>query len=303
MNSTYAWSHELAAEILGSLAAILRPALQTVNHTFGQPAGADVFLAQYAVGFEPEPLGLAHIFKRVPYHNPEQFMADFKGAVARGWLAELGDGAYGPTPSARAYVAELQQASAVALTPLTPLPAEELASIESALVRLTEAALRLPELAETPALAMSRLFNRPGQPPLTRVRRALVDLLSFRDDAHVAAWVQHEIDGYAWEAFTLLWRGTACTPADLAEKLAARAYTVADYAAALARLAERGWVRSNGSGYEITPEGGQLRRAVEDLTNQYYNAAFAALTPTEQETLHQQLTALARSLALLTLPA
>ncbi len=298
MHNTLSWSHQLATHILEDLAAVMRPAIQQVLHTFGQPEASDVFLAQYAVGFDPEPLGLAHIFKRSPYHNPEQFQADFKAAVARGWLAERSPGAYGPTPSARAFVADLQHATAQRLAALAPQPESELNYLVDLLGRVTTAALELPDLAETPALRMSRRFNQAGQPAMLRLRRALIDLLSFRDDAHVAAWVQYEIDGYAWEAFTLLWRGTACTPQDLAETLAARAYTATDYAAALARLAERGWVRTTGTGYEVTPEGGQLRQAVEDLTDQYYNAAFAALAPAELDDLHQRLTTLAQALPL-----
>ncbi len=34
---------------------------------------SDQLFIQYAQGLDPEPLGLAHIFKRVPYANPLVF--------------------------------------------------------------------------------------------------------------------------------------------------------------------------------------------------------------------------------------
>ncbi|MBI3159774.1 MAG: hypothetical protein HYZ26_09280 [Chloroflexi bacterium] len=296
MGNDLLWTHELAARVLEALSLHTRPAYQGINSQAGELAGSDSLLAQYAVGFEPQPLGLAHVFKRVPYHNPDQFQSDLKSAVARGWLAELGEGAYGPTARARGYVARLVQAGCETLSALKTLTPPQLARLEALLDTVNRAALGLPDLAETPALAMSRKFNRPDLPPLYRTRRQLVDLLSFRDDAHVAAWVQHEVDGYAWEAFTLLWRGEAASAETLAEKLAHRAYDEVAYARALARLEKRGWIRRLNGHYEVTRDGDRLRVQAEETTDRLYNAAFAVLSTAELVELRSLLAALAQAL-------
>jgi DNA-binding MarR family transcriptional regulator len=296
MTNALAWTHELAARTLGALSRHTQPAYQEVLAAAGDLADSDSLLAQYAVGFDPQPLGLAHVFKRVPYHNPDQFQADLKGAVARGWLVERAEGAYGPTAQSQALVARLVQAGCAALSSLKTLTPAQLARLEELLDAVNRAALGLGDLPETPSLAMSRRFNRPDLPPLYRIRRQLVDLLSFRDDAHVAAWVQHEVDGYAWEAFTLLWRGEAAHAEELAQKLAHRAYDEVAYARALARLEKRGWVRGQNGHYEITRDGARLRVQAEETTDRLYNAAFAGLSAPELAELRSLLAALAQAL-------
>ncbi|TAK12924.1 MAG: hypothetical protein EPO32_07040 [Anaerolineae bacterium] len=303
MPNNLSWTYDLAAKALGAFSRMTSERYAEIARTSGITESSDSLLAQYAVGFAPDPLGLAHIFKRVPYHNPEQFQADFKAAVQRGWLAELRDGAYGPTRQAQDYVARLVQAGCEFTAGLSTLTPAQLSRLETLLDRVNHAALALPDLAETPALRMSRRFNRPDLPALYRVRRQLVDLLAFRDDAHVAAWTQYEVDGYAWEAFTLLWRGEAETPEELAARLNLRAYTAEDYARALARLQGRGWLRQAEGRFALTPDGARLRAQAEDTTDRYYNAAFMALTHSELAELRSLLAALGQALEAAAEPA
>lgn len=303
MPNNLSWTYDLAAKTLGAFSRLTSERYAEIARNAGITESSDSLLAQYAVGFAPDPLGLAHIFKRVPYHNPDQFQEDFKAAVQRGWLEETRDGAYAPTPQARSYVAQLVQAGCEFTAGLKTLTDAQLSRLETLLERVNHAALELPDLAETPALRMSRRFNRPDLPTLYRVRRQLVDLLAFRDDAHVAAWTHYEVDGYAWEAFTLLWRGEAETPAELAARLDIRAYAAEDYARALARLEGRGWLRQAEGRYALTADGARLRAQAEDATDRYYNAAFMALTHAELAELRSLLAALSQALEAAAEPA
>jgi DNA-binding MarR family transcriptional regulator len=115
------------------------------------------------------------------------------------------------------------------------------------------------------------------------VRRRLIDLLAYRDDAHVAAWQPYEVSGQAWEAFTFVWRGDAGTAAELAEKLPFRNYDQDAYAAALQDLATRGWLAKEDDRYVVTEKGKKLRQEAEDATDRYFDTAWAGLNEAEMK--------------------
>ena len=113
------------------------------------------------------------------------------------------------------------------------------------------------------------------------VRRCLIDLLAFRDDAHIAAWQPYDVSGHTWEAFTYVWRGEAGTAAELAEKLPYRNYDEQAYADALEDLTARGWIVQKDGKYVATDKGKQLRQEAERATDRYYDAPWACLDEAE----------------------
>jgi hypothetical protein len=131
---------------------------------------------------------------------------------------------------------------------------------------------------------------------MVQARRKLLDVLSFRDDAHVAAWRPYGADGQVWEAFTYVWRGDASTAAELAEKLPYRHYDEDAYAAALQELVARGWIAQEGEGFIATEEGKRLRQEAEDATDRYFDAAWAGLGEAEIKELKGLLERMAEAL-------
>jgi DNA-binding MarR family transcriptional regulator len=131
------------------------------------------------------------------------------------------------------------------------------------------------------------------------IRRNLVDLLAFRDDAHVATWCEHQIDGYVWETFSYTWEGEAHTPAEMVEKVGEyRHYDEADYTAAYEELVKRGWAEEYDGRYELTDKGKETRQKTEDLTNEYFDTGFDLLSGEEMDELIDLLGKLAEALHL-----
>jgi DNA-binding MarR family transcriptional regulator len=191
--------------------------------------------------------------------------------MGRRFLAPDQAGGYRLTVAGRHAALASIRAAHDRLATLDPLPADETRRLLDLLHRLVDATLAAPEPAEKHYLHRSRLLD-PGADaaPATRIDQYLTDLALFRDDAHLAAWRPHQIDGHAWEALTLIWRGAATTPEALAEQLPRREYTQAAYAAALQTLIERGWVAERDGAYYVTEQGRALRQHAEDETDRLF---------------------------------
>ena len=80
-------------------------------------------------------------------------------------------------------------------------------------------------------MTLPLLLPGPDAAPATQIDQYLTDLLRFRDDAHLAAWVNLGVDGRTWDAFSAVWREDNISAASLAETLSNRNFTADDYAA------------------------------------------------------------------------
>jgi DNA-binding MarR family transcriptional regulator len=157
----------------------------------------------------------------------------------------------------------------------------------------------LPEPAEKTAFELSlRLRRGPNSPLLAQIRRRIIDLLAFRDDVHIAAWMPHTDEGQIWEAFTLIWRQQAGTAAELAEQLSHRSYDETDYTATLDRLVACGWVAQLGKKYVVRTKAARMRQRVEKGTDQLFQAAFEGLNAIEVDTFQNRMEALAVAVTL-----
>jgi hypothetical protein len=101
----------------------------------------------------------------------------------------------------------------------------------------------------------------------------------------MAAWQPYGIDGYIWEAFSLICAGMAASAAAIFEQLAYRGYTQLEYTAALQNLTYHGWLAgatdSPGS-YLVTEIGQSVREAAEARTDHYFYAPWTVLNKDEQ---------------------
>ena len=274
-----------------------QPAFDQMMEEIGGFEGRDIMLVQYAYAKDPEPLGVAHIFKRTPYANPEQIKQDFAGAVERGWLKKVGDGAFNPTEKGSMFVTALLDKMEEITRDRKTLSQAELAQLETLTSKAIQGAMESKAITDKFSLELGRLFIRQGIGTLHMIRRNLVDLLAFRDDAHVAAWREHKIDGYVWETFSYTWEGEAHTPAEMVEKVGGfRHYDEADYAAAYEELVKRGWAVEDDGKYELTDKGKETRQKTEDLTNEYFDTGFALLSGEEVDALIGLLGKLAEAL-------
>ncbi len=291
------WYMEVAGQILAGMGARTNDALQGFVEENGITDGIDLNLVQIAYGFRPEPIAPEFLIKRTPYANPEPLVSQMDGAVERGWLEALGGDRYKISARGTEVTAGLFELADGVFGVLQPLPDDDLKRIVALLFAVVETARQLPEPEEKWALSWGEKFDRgPDAPLIVQARRHLLDLLSYRDDVHVAAWQPYGASGQEWEAFTLVCRGEATSAGELVEKLPYRRYDEAAYQEALENLAARGWITQDGGEYAPTEQGTALRQEAEDATDRYFDAAWVSLSEAEMEELEGLLRKLAEAL-------
>ncbi len=297
MTQSARWFMDVTERIFDGIGARTEPAINQFVQDNELGDGLDMQFVQVAYGFAPEPIGPEHLIRRTPYANPIAYRAQMAEAVERGWLDTAGEGLYTITTKGQQAVRDLFALSNRVFGELEALPEEDLKRLLVLLHKTVQQAQELPEPAEKWALSWGAKFDRgPGAPAMVQVRRKLLDLLSFRDDAHIAAWLPYGADGQVWEAFTYVWRGDAGTAAELAEELPYRNYDEEAYGAALHELVSRGWIIQDGEIYVATQEGNRLRKEAEDATDGYFDTAWTGLSEAETEEVKDLLERLAEAL-------
>ncbi len=297
MEGSGRWFVDETEKIFAGIGARTNSTFNAFVEETGGLEGLDVSFVQVAYGFAPDPITPEYYVKRTPYAAPKAFKVQMDEAVERGWLAAAGEGGYTLAPKGKEVVERLWALADETFGRLESLPDAKLKRIATLLDKVLEKARELPEPAEKWALSRGPKFDRgPSAPLLVQVRRRLLDLLAFRDDAHVAAWRPYEADGRIWEAFTFLWLGDAGTAAELAEKLPYRNYNEGAYAAALGDLASRSWIAEKDGKYAATEKGKMLRQEAEDATDRLFDAAWVALNEVETKELKGLLKKLAQVL-------
>jgi hypothetical protein len=145
-----------------------------------------------------------------------------------------------------------------------------------------------PAAADTDGRVLAAANAAVGVPEdsLGRLWQAATVLREHRGDGHVAALVVHGLDGCEVQA----WRSGLDLKRDFLQP--ARGWTDEDWAAAVKRLAERGW---------LTPEGGstttgvEAHREIEAMTDRAAMRPWDALGPQHTERLIETITPLARA--------
>lgn len=277
----------LVQEGLRAFAPHYGPAMQAVIEE-ANVNDAEWFLLYAAFGSEEGKLTDERVNTLFPYLAPTLQAELLVGLVAKDRLsAGSAAGEYQLTDSGHAVVAESFDAARAALGEIAVMPADQMECLADLLKRVVDASVEATEPANTPNISISRHAD-PGDdaPAPARIDQYVTDISAFRDDAHCAAWRTREIDGYAWEAFTFVWRGDASNAETLGETLDFRGYDSAAYARALNELERRGWVVPNGDGYQITEMGRTVRDDAEAATDRYFYAPWTCLSETEHDELH-----------------
>jgi hypothetical protein len=280
MNNLDLWP--LVWDALDALTAHYGPAIDDAAAELGIPRGEWYGWLMAARIFEPEPISAARLHVRAAYTAPAKLEAALAKGAALGLLESQRPGEYSLTDAGRAGVQCLIDTARAAMSKLQPLPQAELLRLAGLLDRLVEACLGAPEPPGKWCLRIERHYDPgPNAPVMHRLDQYLSDLLAYRDDAHLAAWQRRDVNGHAWEAFSLVFRSPALTLDEVSEKLARRGYSEGDYALALRQLVDLGWIEEDKGGYWTTPEGDAVREEVETLTNRYFFAPWDCLDEAE----------------------
>ncbi|MGD2026176.1 MAG: hypothetical protein PVI99_00050 [Anaerolineales bacterium] len=265
----------------GALHQPLQQELESFFEREDAAKGADGLYAQVAVGASPDEVNFKELLDRNPYSNPQKIKSDLKAADERGWIT-LTDTGFSATQKAGKFTDELV-GILVEYAAMREADLEvDIPRIVSLLGRLVESAQTTDVFSNKPSFTFARNYEYEDKTPsLLWVRRHLITMGNYRDDCHIASWKSLDLPGYHWEAFTFIWQDQAHTATELAEKLTFRGYDENDYATALAKLAELGWVEEADGAFTLTEKGVAVREDAETRTNQYYKAAFEVLSEAE----------------------
>lgn len=232
---------------------------------------------------QPDAYSLNRFLTRAPYANGQRALEFLQEAAENGYVQETGVGQFMLTPKGEDVVDAANDAFYGALAEVEVLPDEDMTRLNELLEKLVQAAFQ----SDAPSKACLRQTYDTALPrdyaPLAQVDLHIDDLNAFRDDAHISAWAANYAGGRDWEAFTLIWRGEARTAAELAEQLSFRGWTVAGYQKSLDTLADRGWLQLKDGFYTVTAAGEQLRRDIEERTDDVFYASWDDALTTDEE--------------------
>ncbi len=274
----------LAGEMLGALGAIISPAIQEAAKEAGLSEISGWYHIQLATAIAPDAITVDLARVRSAYTSRGTIEEHFNGLSEHGFFAPAGgEGNFLATEKAQKAMSHILDKQREALVNIDVLPVDDVARLEELFGRIEEAAIALPE-PPTPCLDDSlRRPQPPDLPVIDQFLRHMIRLGSFRDDAHLASWKPHNIDGHAWEIFTFIWNEE-----EMSEDLInARGYTPEDDKAAIQDLRDRGWIETadKDGKYRAAEKGKAVRQEAEDLTDRYFLAAWDCLSDDEAEEL------------------
>ena len=265
------WFIELGYEVAQAYQQHFFPALQADMES-SDWEWPDLRYMQAAIASE-EPLNADMLLQRGPYSAKTAVEAGLAKTAERGYL-EAVEGGYQATDLGRKTSDTVGDHSKTCAAALDQVVGSQAAGLADKIEGIAAACLSGAE-CPTPNLTMSQSFSKPDSPALERARRSLNSMYGFRDDAHVAAFKAHGVDGNAWEAFSHVWGGNIWgdpiqTAAEAAEKFSFRGFEETDYATALDGLVERGWLSKDGDSYAMTDTGTTIRESTEAETNRLF---------------------------------
>jgi hypothetical protein len=282
----------IMARLQHKLYRLYGPAIWQVSAQANLPEAAAEMLEFVLGNFDVNSISAELLWQRMPYIAPKLYQRMLAGLIQADLLVLKEDGRYQFSDTARQIGWRIYRAKHQRLGQLQHLPAQQEEKLAYILHRLVHAS----GVAEQPASKrwlLSRCsYLAVNAPPLARIVEHLADLNAFRDDCHLTAWQQHEVDGHTWEAFTLLWRRGDQSLSALAGQLQVRGYRPDDYEAALEILIDRHWVTQQTEIYRLTAQGRQVRDSVERLTDRSFYAPWACLRGNEWAQLYKLLAGL-----------
>jgi DNA-binding MarR family transcriptional regulator len=222
----------------------------------------------------------AHVMER--YSDPTGIVATLEEHVRQGLIRQQGS-AYLPTERGRDVLLRLTERLQRATISLWANREQDVTEAVELATDVVNRGVETLAPTDYPAFTVERQgFVPDGAGPAFTLWTLLSTLRYLRSDAHALAWCEVGLDVRGAVLLTALW--THPEPQTAATLLSVRPQlSEAEVNASLASLADRGWVRRSGAGWELTEEGRQNRGQIEAATNAYNAPPFAALAPEQQE--------------------
>ncbi len=155
------------------------------------------FLLSWVRSNEPEPFNLDKVVETVgPYATRQRTTDLFNQFTEDGFLKQDEKGNFILTDRGRGLIEGFFETAHDFLAKAAPLPADQMNLLRDYLGAVVEAALKADEPKDKSRLHNSR-WTDPGQDSSAAVQidQFVTDLLSFRDDVHIAVWKSY---GVSW---------------------------------------------------------------------------------------------------------
>jgi hypothetical protein len=288
----FGWMLETTRRVLSAIEYHTRP---VYRHLDCDPAS--LCLAQIAIGLEPEPFGVAHVYNRKPYSNPEHIRDELSTAVDRGWLIRIENDVYQASPKSRAVINNLCQCIGEGFRNLHPLPTSQLDELDGLLSQIIENIRSNSDLSYRPSFELDLKLGIDKGPVLQRICCKLSQILAYRDDAYVSAWMAQDVNSFVWEAFSCVFKGQAQTAQGIADQLGeSRHYDLQTYYGALVELQDRGWITQVYGQYEPTQKGIKVVAQVARTLNQSFYLPLAIMMENDLKRMRTLMESLAETL-------
>jgi hypothetical protein len=269
-----AFQHYQAQLSEAERAAQTMPPLLQLRSGYAESPG---WMMIQAAEFDPEPLSVERFRKRAVYTAPNLSLAVLEMLASEKWLDRKGIDYY-LTDEGRKIIDRLIQRRVIPFAEFQPVPYLQLELLRAICQKIIDASLKAPEPPGTWCLAHSRNRQPKGKiSPTAQYIQFGSDFNAIRDDAHMAAYGSHDVQGHVWEGFTYIATNQAKNANDLYQHLAYRGFYTEDWQTALDDLCGRGWLSMTDSNYALTKAGQAVRDDVEQKTDAYFYAPWGVI--------------------------
>jgi hypothetical protein len=219
-----------------------------------------------------EPVTPSQVRAYNPYTVIDEYAKTIPELIRLGLLREDAEGILSLSPEARAAVEAVQSGSSAYVAGREVLPPDTLAALADQLCRAVDALVAHPTTAPRPGshLAGHLWVQRYADlsRPMGAIEAYVYALWGARDDAHMAAWREADMEGPALDVLTQVWQG-ASTAAEVANNLQGK-QTRDDVESTLPWLVAEEYVALEGDTLAITPTGVMKRDDIERETDRIY---------------------------------
>jgi len=256
-----------------------RPPLLNVRGGYAESIG---WMMVQLFEFDPEPLTVEKFRVRAVYSAPRLSQAFLELIASEKWANRVGE-AYTLTDTGRDVIKQLINQRSTTFADFEPIPPDELSKLVMYSEQIFETALDNGDEKSTWCLRHSQR-RKPDTSESSTAKLIHVgsDFNAWRDDAHMTAYKEQDVDGMVWETFSYVDDGKAHTAPHLFDQLAYRGWTVEEWQTALDCLVDRGWIGSDKTGYQSTDEGKSVHQTVEQKTDELFYAPWTVLSQNEQ---------------------
>ncbi len=246
--------------------------------------------------FEPEDTTPGHLMVRGPYTSSDAYLGRLREAAKLGYLDVPEESRFRLSDKGRNTALELIRLAREAMVKADPLQSTESREMANLTDKLVQNSLNTKPPPDRWSIRLSYKLMPEMSQPMPYIEQGFSCLAAYRDDSHLAAWLNSGLSATSLEALTLFWRGEISTLKQLCNHLSSRGHAVHVYQDAMAELIHHGYLAGSEDSAWVTGSGRVFRNQVEEVTDRYFYAPWTCLDQLQKQNLYQLLIKLSEGL-------